>query len=57
MAEPMQQDNLIELTAEIVSAYVSTNTIASTDLPGLINQVHSALHRTATGSVEPAQES
>ena len=56
MAETMEQDNLIELTAEIVSAYVSTNTIASGDLPGLINQVHSALHRTATGAVEPDQE-
>ena len=52
----MQQDNLIELTAGVVSAYVSTNTIASGDLPGLINQIHSALHRTATGTVEPEHE-
>ena len=49
----MEQDNLIELTAEIVSAYVSANSVASGDLPGLINQVHSALHRTAIGAVEP----
>jgi predicted transcriptional regulator len=56
MAGTMEQDNLIELTAEIVAAYVSTNSVASGDLPGLINQVHSALHRTATGSVEPEQE-
>ena len=56
MADSMEQDNLIELTAEIVSAYVSANSVASGDLPGLINQVHSALHRTATGAVEPAQE-
>ena|SRR5690242_10240587 len=56
MAEPTEQDNLIELTAEIVAAYVSTNTVASGDLAGLINQVHSALHRTATGSIEPEHE-
>ena len=56
MADTMEQDNLIELTAEIVSAYVSANSVASGDLPGLINQVHSALHRTATGAAEPAQE-
>ena len=56
MAGTMEQDNLIELTAEIVAAYVSTNSVASGELPGLINQVHSALHRTATGSVEPEQE-
>jgi len=49
----MEQDNLIELTAEIISAYVSTNAIGSDDLPSLINQVHSALHRTASGSGEP----
>ena len=52
----MQQDNLIELTAGILSAYVSTNTIASGDLPGLIKEIHSALHRTATGTVEPERE-
>jgi predicted transcriptional regulator len=47
----MEQENLIELTAEIVAAYVSSNTIASGDISGLIRDVHSALHRTATGAV------
>jgi predicted transcriptional regulator len=56
MADTMEQDNLIELTAEIVSAYVSANSVGSGDLPGLISQVHSALHRTAVGAAEPAQE-
>ena len=56
MAESMEQDNLIELTAEIVAAFVSTNTVAAGDLPNLINQVHSALFRTATGPVEPEHE-
>jgi predicted transcriptional regulator len=49
------QENLIELTAAVVSAYVGTNKIASGDLPGLINQIHSALHRSATGTIEPEQ--
>ena len=56
MAETIEQDNLIELTAEIVSAFVSTHPVAAGDLPGLINQVHSALYRTATGTVEPEKE-
>lgn len=56
MADTLQQDNLIELTAEIVSAFVSTHTVAAGDLPGLINQVHSALFRTATGAAEPQKE-
>jgi hypothetical protein len=37
--------NHIELTAQIVSAYVSNNTVAAGDIPGLINQVHAALTR------------
>jgi len=37
--------NYIELTAQIVSAYVSNNTVAAADIPGLINQVHAALTR------------
>jgi predicted transcriptional regulator len=37
----------IALTAEIVSAYVSNNTVPASDIPGLINQVHAALSRVA----------
>lgn len=37
--------NYIELTAEIVSAYVSNNTVPASDIPGLINQIHAALSR------------
>jgi predicted transcriptional regulator len=48
--------NLIDLTADIVSAYVSNNTVASTDLPGLINEVFGALQRTASTSTEPEPE-
>jgi predicted transcriptional regulator len=36
-------DNYIELTAGIVSAYVSNNTVPSSELSSLINQVHAAL--------------
>src|SRR5574337_685146 len=50
-------NNYIELTAKIVSAYVSNNTVAATDIPGLINQVHNALTRvsgkTGDNPVEP----
>jgi predicted transcriptional regulator len=34
---------LVELTAEIVSAYVSNNPVSTVDLPGLIANVHNAL--------------
>jgi MucR family transcriptional regulator, transcriptional regulator of exopolysaccharide biosynthesis len=56
MAGTMEKDSLIELTAEIVAAYVSSNTVASADLTGLIRDIHAALHRTAAGQVEPMAE-
>jgi predicted transcriptional regulator len=49
--------NFIELTAEIVSAYVSNNTVPASEIPNLINQVHAALSRvsgkTADAPLEP----
>ncbi|MYZ48372.1 MucR family transcriptional regulator [Propylenella binzhouense] len=56
MIESVDQDSLIELTAEIVSAYVSNNSISSAELTGLINQVHSALVRSSGGKAEPEAE-
>ena len=37
--------NFIELAADIVSAYVSNNSVPAADLPSLIGEVHSALVR------------
>ena len=39
----------IELTATIVSAYVSNNSVPASDLPALIDQVHTALTRVLSG--------
>lgn len=45
-----QKDELlVELTAEVVAAYVSNNVVQSGDLAGLISNVHSALDKTANG--------
>ena len=41
---------LIELTADIASAYVSNNAVSAMDLPGLIKSIHGALSGT---SIEP----
>lgn len=48
--------NFISLTAEIVSAYVGNNTVAQADIPALINQIHQALQRVATGQAEITSE-
>jgi predicted transcriptional regulator len=45
MADSPGDGSFIELTAEIVSAYVSNNTVPASEIPGLINQVHAALSR------------
>src|ERR1700727_1922841 len=42
--------NHIELAAEIVSAYVSNNSVPSSELPSLLSDVHAALVRVATGA-------
>lgn len=57
----MSNDNLsnanyIELAADIVSAYVSNNTVASGDLAALIGEVHSALLRVSNGAAEAPAE-
>ena len=49
-------ENLIDLTADIVSAYVSNNTISPQDLTGLIAEVHLALSKTVTQEPEPEPE-
>jgi predicted transcriptional regulator len=46
----MTQTNNIELAADIVSAYVSNNSVPAGDLPGLISEVYNALLRVGTGS-------
>ncbi|MGC1304570.1 MAG: MucR family transcriptional regulator [Caulobacteraceae bacterium] len=50
-----ENSEAVELTADIVSAYVTNNSVAATDLPKLIQQVHDALTQAASGpQVEPA---
>ncbi len=52
-------ENLTELAAEIVSAFVANNSVAVGDLPKLISEVHTALQQTVTGGAPkeaPKQE-
>jgi predicted transcriptional regulator len=48
--------SFIELTANIVSAYVSNNPTPAAEISALIGQVHAALLRVSTGRAEPLQE-
>lgn len=48
--------NFIELAADIVSAYVSNNSVPASDLPALIAQIHGALtHLGGSAQEEPSE--
>ena len=48
--------DLVELTADIVSAYVANNTVAPAELAGLIHEVYQALDRAATHAPRPLDD-
>src|ERR1043165_1355287 len=47
------EDTLLTLTADIVAAHVSNNSVAVNDLPNLIQNVHQALRVISTTSAAP----
>jgi len=56
MAENSNERSLIDLTAQIVAAYLGHNSVPSGDIANLINQVHAALTRvTGTPAAMPAE--
>ncbi len=56
MSENNASANFIELAADIVSAYVSNNSVPAGDLPALIHDVHSALTRVTSNAAPVALE-
>ena len=52
------EDNsqLLEMTADIVSAYVGNNNVQAVEVPGLISSIHAALSQVSGGAVEPEPE-
>jgi predicted transcriptional regulator len=51
-----EQESLVELTAKIVSAYVSNNSVGAADLPQLISDTHAALTRANNNLLEPERD-
>ncbi len=57
MSEQPNAPNYIELAADLVSAFVSNNSVPAAELPALIGTVHQALNTLASGSTQqPAEE-
>jgi predicted transcriptional regulator len=54
MADYSNAASCIVLTADVVSAYVSNNTVSSSEIPGLISEVYSALMRVSKGAAAAA---
>ena len=52
----MSDNELIELSADIVSAYVSNNTVVASELPVLIAAVGNALAEVAQKDLQPLKE-
>jgi len=56
MSDSTADGNYIALTAQIVSAYVSNNTVPPSEISALINQVHAALTRVSGKSGDTPAE-
>lgn len=56
MEEKQITEGLVELTADIVSAYVSHNAVVSGDLPSLIGETYDALSKAAAKASQPLTE-
>lgn len=56
MEERPGSEGLVELTADIVSAYVSNNAVVSSELPTLINETYDALSKAAAKASQPVTE-
>ena len=48
-----EKSEVIEMTADIVAAYVSANSVAAAELPGLIRSVHQALNGVSDAAAAP----
>jgi predicted transcriptional regulator len=56
MDESQNKNELVELAADIVSAYVSNNTVVASDLPVIINETFDALSKASARAAEPVKE-
>jgi predicted transcriptional regulator len=56
MSDSQRDGTFIQLTAQIVSAYVSNNTVPSGEISALISQVYSALVRVSGGNAAAPAE-
>ncbi len=56
MPDKSPSSELVVLTADIVSAYVSNNAVTATDIPNLIDQTYTALSIAASKASQPIKD-
>lgn len=56
MSADEESVDLVEMTAQIVSAYVSNNEVVATDIPRLIADTHNALSQASGNGVDVEKE-
>ena len=56
MEPKSSSSELVELTVDIVSAYVSNNAVVAADLPSLIDEIFIALQQAATKESQPTKD-
>jgi predicted transcriptional regulator len=56
MDDKVLKSDLVELTADVVSAYVSNNNVIAGDLPSIIHETFDALNRAAVKAAQPTKE-
>lgn len=56
MSEQKQNDHLVDLTAQVVSAYLSNNEIGAGDISRLIGDTHAALAKAAGQSLDQEKD-
>ena len=55
-SEPLPRDELLRMTARVVSAYVGNNPIADTQISDVIQSVYGSLHGLGNGASEPVNK-
>jgi predicted transcriptional regulator len=54
--EPSHKLEIIQVTTEIIAAYVSNNSVPVAELPGLISSIHTTLNSLGNGTSQDAGE-
>ncbi len=56
MSPDERHEDLVRLTSDVVSAYISNNAVPHSSLPSLISEIHASLSKLGSDAQEPVEE-